>query len=249
MSTKLDQPLDQIVNSRRQSARRGARRRTGIGAKSSATQAPVGGVKKVTRITKTAGKGAPSGQSSGLTESKIIVSGLPPDVNEANIKEYFSKSAGPVKRVMVTYNQNGSSRGIASITFNKPDTAAKAAKELNGLLVDGRPMKIEVVLDATHAPQLPAPKPLTERVAQAKVQPKPATFTKGVAAFRRGRGRQRRGRTADRPKPKTVEELDAEMIDYFNPEGVAIADGNIAPNGVPQQQVTNGEDLGTAEIS
>ena len=108
MSTKLDQPLDQIVNSRRQSARRGARRRTGVGAKSATTQAPVGGVKKVTRITKTAGKGAPSGQSSGLTESKIIVSGLvslstesfhlpffswpsadpsqPPDVNEANIK-------------------------------------------------------------------------------------------------------------------------------------------------------------------
>jgi THO complex subunit 4 len=45
---------------------------------------------------------------------------------------------------MVTYNQNGTSRGIASITFSKPDTAAKAAKELNGLLVDGRPMKVRV---------------------------------------------------------------------------------------------------------
>ena len=43
---------------------------------------------------------------------------------------------------MLTYNQNGTSRGIASIIFNKPDTAAKAAKELNGLLVDGRPMKV-----------------------------------------------------------------------------------------------------------
>lgn len=43
---------------------------------------------------------------------------------------------------MLTYNQNGTSRGIASITFSKPDTAAKAAKELNGLLVDGRPMKV-----------------------------------------------------------------------------------------------------------
>lgn len=84
---------------------------------------------------------------------------------------------------MLTYNQNGTSRGIASIVFSKPDTAAKAAKELNGLLVDGRPMKvwirintfwdccalttlqIEVVLDATQAPEVPAPKPLTERVA------------------------------------------------------------------------------------
>lgn len=43
---------------------------------------------------------------------------------------------------MLTYNQNGTSRGIASIVFSKPDTAAKAAKDLNGLLVDGRPMKV-----------------------------------------------------------------------------------------------------------
>jgi hypothetical protein len=39
------------------------------------------------------------------------------------------------------------------------------------------------------------------------------------------------------------------MVDYFNPEGIATADGNVAPNGVPQQQTTNGEDLGMAEIS
>jgi THO complex subunit 4 len=43
---------------------------------------------------------------------------------------------------MLTYNQNGSSRGIASIIFGRADTAAKAAKELNGLHVDGRPMKV-----------------------------------------------------------------------------------------------------------
>jgi THO complex subunit 4 len=45
---------------------------------------------------------------------------------------------------MLTYNQNGTSRGIASIVFREPDTAAKAAKELNGLLVDGRPMKVRL---------------------------------------------------------------------------------------------------------
>lgn len=47
---------------------------------------------------------------------------------------------------MLTYNQNGTSRGIASIVFSKPDTAAKAAKDLNGLLVDGRPMKVSFSL-------------------------------------------------------------------------------------------------------
>lgn len=80
-------------------------------------------------------------------------------------QEYFTKSAGPVKRVMLTYNQNGTSRGIASIVFSKPDTAGKAAKDLNGLLVDGRPMKIEVIVDALHAPAVPASKPLGDRVA------------------------------------------------------------------------------------
>lgn len=43
---------------------------------------------------------------------------------------------------MLTYNQNGTSRGIASIIFSKPETAGNAAKMLNGLLVDGKPMKV-----------------------------------------------------------------------------------------------------------
>ena len=51
---------------------------------------------------------------------------------------------------MLTYNQNGTSRGIASIVFSKPDTAGKAAKDLNGLLVDGRPMKVSFVWTATR---------------------------------------------------------------------------------------------------
>jgi THO complex subunit 4 len=86
---------------------------------------------------------------------------------------------------MLTYNQNGTSRGVAAITFVRPETAGKAAKELNGLLIDKRPIKvcrgvplfvgtiplltaapqIEVVLDASRAPPAPAVKPLSERVA------------------------------------------------------------------------------------
>ena len=43
---------------------------------------------------------------------------------------------------MLTYNQNGTSRGVATIVFSKPGTAGNAAKDLNGLLVDGRPMRV-----------------------------------------------------------------------------------------------------------
>jgi THO complex subunit 4 len=151
---------------------------------------------------------------------------------------------------MLTYNQNGTSRGIASIVFSKPDTAAKAAKDLNGLLVDGRPMKIEVVVDASHAPEVPAPKPLGERVAQTKPQPKPATATKTANARRGRRARRGGGRNTSRPKPKTVEELDAEMVDYFAGNENAPAEGNAPANGTAPQPATNGgEDTGMAEIS
>jgi THO complex subunit 4 len=48
--------------------------------------------------------------------------------------------------VSLQYNQSGASRGIADIIFSKPDSAAKAAKDLNGMLVDKRPMKASTAL-------------------------------------------------------------------------------------------------------
>ncbi|GIJ99707.1 hypothetical protein Aspvir_003709 [Aspergillus viridinutans] len=249
MSAKLDKSLDEILVNRRQNARRRTRRPAA--SKPGSAAVPVGGVKKNARPAKPVAKGAQVGHQVA-TESKIMVSGLPSDVSEANIKEYFSKSAGPVKRVMLTYNQNGTSRGIASIVFSKPDTAAKAAKELNGLLVDGRPMKIEVVVDASHAPSVPAPKPLGERVAQVKSQPKPAKAANTARGRGARRGRRGGARSSNRPKPKSVEELDAEMVDYFaSTENAGPADANVpaATNGTVQQPATGGEDLGMAEIS
>ncbi|PGH16485.1 hypothetical protein AJ80_05170 [Polytolypa hystricis UAMH7299] len=241
MSSKLDKSLDEIANSRRASRR--TRRRDPRNTKAGgAMAAPIGGVRKSTRINKPISKAIPTAPSHGSPESKIMVSGLPADVDEANIKEYFHKSAGPVKKVILTYNQNGTSRGIASITFVRPDTAARAAKELNGLLIDKRPIKVEVVLDASRAPAPPAVKPLNERASQPKAQPKPVSAARSAAAKR---GRTRRGRNANRPKPKTAEELDAEMADYFT-ESPAVA---AAPtNGAAVQQAANG-DVGMDEIS
>lgn len=112
-----------------------------------------------------------------------------------------------------------------------------------------------MIVDASHAPGVPAPKPLTERIAQStKSQPKPATEPKPAGAGRRSRRVSRRGgRTANRPKKKTAEELDAEMDDYFvsNESGAQPAEGNAPVNGQAQAQpATNGgEDVGMAEIS
>lgn len=52
------------------------------------------------------------------------------------------KSVGPIKRVEISYGPGGTSRGIATVTFARSDGATKAVGALDGLLVDGRPMKV-----------------------------------------------------------------------------------------------------------
>ena len=85
--------------------------------------------------------------------------------------------------------------------------------------------------------------PLLTTVSQPKKdKPKPATAEKAAPAAGRGRGQTRgrgrgRGGREARPKKKTVEELDAEMADYF-PSG----EGNNATAGADAAQATAGGD-------
>jgi len=255
MSLNLDKSLDEILSTRRNTQRRGRGRRVPNATRT--TSAPIGGVTKHTKATtKPAGKSATqSGPVSASGESKIIVSNLPPDVNEAQIKEYFVKSVGAVKRVTITYGPNGISRGIATIIFAKPGSANEALVKLNGLLVDKRPMKIEVVLDASRAPPPPPVRGMSDRITNPKAQPKSAVAdktakggetTRGGRGGRGGRGARgaRRGRNAGRSKPKTAEELDAEMTDYF------VANGNEAAatsNGAAPA-ANGGDDQGMDEV-
>lgn len=44
---------------------------------------------------------------------------------------------------MLTYGPNGVSRGIATIIFSKAASANDALVQLNGMLVDKRPMKVK----------------------------------------------------------------------------------------------------------
>ncbi|KAI3327766.1 RNA recognition domain-containing protein [Xylariaceae sp. AK1471] len=236
MSGKLDQSLDEILSTQRRAVgrRRGTQRRS---AGRPAATAPVGGVQKTSKQPRNAAtKQAPAKNAGGNGESKVVVSNLPKDVNEAQIKEYFTTSVGPIKRVELSYGPNSVSRGIATVTFFKADGASKAFNVLNGILVDKRPIKIEIVVSAAKAAEIiPTPKTLTERVSQPKAQPKSAANDKkkdaGKAVGTGARGRGKRGRPArsSRPAKKTAEELDSEMADYFesgnqneNVNGVAV---------------------------
>ncbi|KAI4277636.1 MAG: hypothetical protein L6R35_006140 [Caloplaca aegaea] len=260
MSAKLDMALDDVVMTERTARRRGRGGRRAPTAGRKAT-APVGGIQKNTKATKGPMKPViPNGLASGGRESKIIVSNLPADVTEKNVKDYFSDTIGPVKRVTISYGPNGVNKGIVTIIFAKPDSAAKALETLNGVQVDKRPMKIEVVLDAAKAVAAVPSKGLSDRITPGK-GPKSATAAKTATDStatrgRGGRGRAtgRRGRNAGRGKPKTADELDAEMVDYFDPSNTngAVTEGSGAAaataNGATQPAATL-EDAGMDEIS
>jgi len=252
MSSKLDQSLEEIAGTRRGGgARRGGRR----GGKPAAPVA--GGVTKrtVTRAPKPATQTVtPALPSRG--ESKIIVSNLPEDVNEQQIKDYFSTTVGTVKKVLLNYNKSGRSVGVATIIFSQATSAAEAAKAYDGVKVDGRPMRIEVILGAKFAPAPPPVKTLSDRISGAKntpknaggkpknaaAAPKPAAAAAGNGAARggagRGRGRGRGGRGGGARPKKTAQELDAEMQDYFEPANGAAAAP--ATNGAAPAAATNG---------
>ncbi|PNY24146.1 mRNA export protein mlo3 [Tolypocladium capitatum] len=235
MSGKLDKPLDEIVSAQRRTAgrRRSQRRPAGR----AAVAAPVGGIQKTTRATRgAAAKAAPAKAAALNGESKVIVSNLPKDVSQQQIKEYFVQSVGPIKRVDLVYGPNSMSRGIANVTFHKADGASKAFQKLNGLLVDNRPIKIEIVVGAAQADKvIPAVKTLAERTTQPKAHPKSAATGKQNAASAKGgigkgaaANKKRRGKSV-RPAKKTAEELDSEMADYFVKDGGNENAGNAAP--------------------
>lgn len=218
MSGKLDQSLDEILSTQHKSGQR--RRSTRRSSGRPATAAPVGGIQKSTRPARNAAKPAPAKNAGMIGESKIMVSNLPKDVSEGQIKEYFQKSVGQVKRVELSYGPGGISRGIAHVTFHHADGASKAFSTLNGLLIDNRPVKVEVVV--ASADLIPQPKTLGQRISQPKAQPKSAATVKhganGTKAGNTGKatkkGPVRRGRN-NRPAKKTAEELDSDMADYF----------------------------------
>lgn len=127
-------------------------------------------------------------------------------------------------------------------------------------------------MDASNVAQAPAPKSLSDRVAYAKsnkskshspltngsanprAQPKSATATKATSngAAKTGRAATRASKSKKGRKPKTAEELDAEMTDYWGtntngaPAAAGEGNGMATAGAVP---AANGEDLGMDEIS
>jgi len=226
----LDKSLDSIIAEKKQGKRKGGNRRPGGAGAAHAAKAKLvgkGGVPANAAVAAAAkrrgggGPPAPAATSTGPASQvafKIIVSNLPLDVNDAQVKDLFASTVGATKSCQLQFNAAGKSTGTATVVFAKIGDAQKAFETYNNRLIDGkRPMKIEIVYD-------PAKQPLVNRVAAPKAAPVASTVAAaggggGARSARptRGRGRGRGGKGGERSgkrAPKTAEDLDAEMADY-----------------------------------
>lgn len=98
--------------------------------------------------------------------------------------------------------------------------------------------------------------PLTKTSPNPKAQPKSATAIKtnaNATSKKAANKAKKQAKSSTRSKPKTAEELDADMTDYYinnnNGGGTIMTDANSATNGNAQPAAAGGEDLGMDEIS
>ncbi|GAA5834735.1 hypothetical protein JCM9279_007093 [Rhodotorula babjevae] len=239
----IDKPLDDVIAEKRKSRgpgrsgrggrRGGAPRATDAPA---AAPAPAAGARGPRNAPRNDNNGAAAAAtSSPHVGDKIIVSNLPTDVDERQIKELFATTVGPVRTVSLSYNAQGHSKGVATVQFNKYEHATSAYNQYNKRLIDGvKAIRVEVIVDPSRAA---ANKPLTARLAPAPPVNSRAAQSSTVAAAggqsqrgargagnnasgagaggrggRRGAGKPRE-RAPERPKA-TLESLDAEMSDW-----------------------------------
>ncbi|KAH9675433.1 THO complex subunit 4D [Citrus sinensis] len=147
MATHVDMSLDDIIKSRKKSEReRGqgrARRGRGRG------RGPSGSSFRRTRnfpwqhdLFEDSLRAA--GISGIEVGTKLYVSNLHPGVTNDDIRELFSE-IGELKRYAIHFDKNGRPSGSAEVVYARRSDAFAALKRYNNVLLDGKPMKIEVV--------------------------------------------------------------------------------------------------------
>eukprot|EP00123_Amoebidium_parasiticum_P016490 comp23454_c0_seq1/m.39158 comp23454_c0_seq1/g.39158 ORF comp23454_c0_seq1/g.39158 comp23454_c0_seq1/m.39158 type:complete len:269 (-) comp23454_c0_seq1:195-1001(-) len=164
----------------------------------------------------------------GNTATKLLIANLHPRVDDADLRELFG-TLGPLVRVAVQYSARGQSLGTAEVVFAYPERAFQAYREYNGLTLDGRPMKLNLVDDERAMPRQPV---MSRVAAPVRDTRPPQQYSRGGGQYnnrdggrpdRGGRGAGRGGRggrggsQGGRSVPKTQEDLDKELESFMGP--------------------------------
>ncbi|XAR58154.1 hypothetical protein NMG60_11026557 [Bertholletia excelsa] len=161
--------------------------------------------------------------------TKLYVSNLDNGVTNDDIRELFSEM-GQLTRYAVHYDKNGRSSGSAEVVFARRSDAFQALKRYNDVLLDGKPMKIEIVGTNSEVP-------ISARVnvvggangrrtvvmtTGGRGRGSSSSFNRGSGQKSRGNLRNVRGRSRGRgggrgrkkAMEKSAEDLDKELDNY-----------------------------------
>ncbi|KAN0131670.1 hypothetical protein V8E53_010512 [Lactarius tabidus] len=186
------------------------------------------------------GAAAVNGSASPLSKkalqrgSKILLTSLPMDVAESELEELFKRTVGPIKELFIIYNNQGRSKGMAVVTFQRTTDAVSAQSKYDGKVIDGKhKLKIELVTDSDG----PLPQAVTckeqptllSRISGPQAQARSAsdlTPSKGPSTPPPQRpaknltpsifvaGPKKRTKKGPKRVKKSVAQLDQEMEDY-----------------------------------
>ncbi|XP_020100825.1 THO complex subunit 4A-like [Ananas comosus] len=149
------------------------------------------------------------------TGTKLYISNLDYGVSNEDIKELFSE-VGDLKRYSINYDRSGRSKGTAEVVFSRRADAIAAVKRYNNVLLDGKPMKIEIIGTNIETPAI-LPFPFGGTFGNPNGAPKSGPGRGGPSGWVRGGGgggSGSRGRGRGRGNPISSADLDAELDKY-----------------------------------
>ncbi|KAL5657273.1 hypothetical protein ACJX0J_030436, partial [Zea mays] len=88
------------------------------------------------------------------TGTKLHISNLDSGVTIEDVQELFSE-VGELKRYSMNYDKDGRSKGTVEVVFARKVDALDAIKRYNGVLLDGKPMNLELIGNNVEPPPMP----------------------------------------------------------------------------------------------
>jgi cold-inducible RNA-binding protein len=85
---------------------------------------------------------APQSRQVNFGPTKLFVGGLGPMTTEGDLRTFFSRFGELVEAVVIPNRSTGQSRGFGFVSYQSSAAADAAIKGMNGVELDGHPLKV-----------------------------------------------------------------------------------------------------------